>query len=94
MVYELVCKIYKGPQNLDYIKFQLNEIEQAQLKIGEEDEEFLLDQQVKFLNISTNPMMFYVHTNLSNRMEVFEWYSKYLVLKFCSDNNITKGINL
>lgn len=97
-VIEFYKETYKNDNLSDediYVKI-INEITEKiiESKIGEEDEEFLLDQQIKFLNISTNPMMFYVHTNLSNRMEVFEWYSKYLVLKFCSDNNITKGINL
>lgn len=35
---ELIKNKDQSDQNLDYIKFQLNEIEQANLKIGEEDE--------------------------------------------------------
>ena len=61
-------------------------------KISEDEEGIYYSYQSKFLSALTNPLMLFIYTSLLNKEEIYECYTKYLVLKFCVDNNITKGI--
>ena len=83
---KLLKSIDEADQNLDYIKFQLNEIKQANLIIGEEDE--LLDE-LKVLNNFEN-IYSYLHSiktllndnNISdNLFEVLDSLKKLKLLK-------------
>lgn len=83
---DLIKNKDQSDQNLDYIKFQLNEIEQAQLKIGEEDELLkelkVLDNYENIFQAFQNIKLILNNDNISeNLYEIMENLKKLKLIK-------------
>lgn len=83
---DLIKNKDQSDQNLDYIKFQLNEIEQAQLKIGEEDELLkelkVLDNYENIFQAFQNIKLILNNDNISeNLYEIMESLKKLKLIK-------------
>ena len=96
LVFDFYREHYKNEKISDdeiKLKISFEFIEKViENKISEDEEGNFYSYQSKFLSALTNPLMLFIYTSLLTKEEVYECYTKYLVLKFCVDNNITKGI--